>query len=204
MPTTPIYALPYPAASDPADVPLDMQELAERVEAVFPTVPGLRLIENKTLSADGFPTFSVIPQEFRHLLLIAQLRAQVAAVSVYINLRLNGDTGANYTYGLMGANDATQTNAFSGGQDAIAVGTCPAGSAGAGNFGGLFVLMPGYTAARMHTVLAGSFAAAGTQQSRFGGGLWTVPQAINSLQIYAAGANPNFLTDSRFTLYGAG
>ena len=35
MPTTPIYALPYPAAADPADVPLDMQELAERVEAVI-------------------------------------------------------------------------------------------------------------------------------------------------------------------------
>jgi hypothetical protein len=34
MPTTPIYALPYPAATDPADVPLDMQELAERVEAI--------------------------------------------------------------------------------------------------------------------------------------------------------------------------
>jgi hypothetical protein len=33
MPTTPIYALPYPAATDPADVPLDMQELAEAVEA---------------------------------------------------------------------------------------------------------------------------------------------------------------------------
>ena len=36
MPSTPIYALPYPAAADPADVPVDMQELAERVEAVLP------------------------------------------------------------------------------------------------------------------------------------------------------------------------
>ena len=36
MPTTPIYALPYPAAADPADVPLDMRELAEQIEAVFP------------------------------------------------------------------------------------------------------------------------------------------------------------------------
>jgi hypothetical protein len=36
MPTTPIYALPYPAAADPADVPLDLQKLAERTELVFP------------------------------------------------------------------------------------------------------------------------------------------------------------------------
>jgi hypothetical protein len=36
MPTTPVHALPYPAAADPADVPLDMQELAERVDTVVP------------------------------------------------------------------------------------------------------------------------------------------------------------------------
>jgi hypothetical protein len=35
MPTTPIYALPYPAAADPADVPLDMQELADQVAKVL-------------------------------------------------------------------------------------------------------------------------------------------------------------------------
>jgi hypothetical protein len=35
MGSTPIYALPYPEATDPADVPLDMRELAERIEAVL-------------------------------------------------------------------------------------------------------------------------------------------------------------------------
>jgi hypothetical protein len=35
MPTTPIYALPYPAPGDPADVPIDMQELAERIEVAM-------------------------------------------------------------------------------------------------------------------------------------------------------------------------
>ena len=38
MPTTPTYLLPYPAAGDPADVPTDMQELADRLETVLPTV----------------------------------------------------------------------------------------------------------------------------------------------------------------------
>jgi hypothetical protein len=41
MPATPIYALPYPASSDPADVPLDMQKLADRIEAGG--VPGAEL-----------------------------------------------------------------------------------------------------------------------------------------------------------------
>jgi hypothetical protein len=35
MGTTPIYALPYPAAADPADVPTDMQELADRIELML-------------------------------------------------------------------------------------------------------------------------------------------------------------------------
>jgi hypothetical protein len=48
MPTTPIYALPYPAPADPADVPLDMQELADRIEALLspasqPIVPAVHL-----------------------------------------------------------------------------------------------------------------------------------------------------------------
>jgi len=34
--TTPIYQLPYPVPTDPADVPADMQALANRLEAVFP------------------------------------------------------------------------------------------------------------------------------------------------------------------------
>lgn len=35
MPTTPIYALRYPLPTDPADVPVDLQELATDVEAAL-------------------------------------------------------------------------------------------------------------------------------------------------------------------------
>ena len=41
MPTTPVLLLPFPAATDPADVPTDMQELAARVEAVRGAANGL-------------------------------------------------------------------------------------------------------------------------------------------------------------------
>lgn len=36
MPDTPTLLLPYPAATDPADVPTDLRELAERLELVMP------------------------------------------------------------------------------------------------------------------------------------------------------------------------
>ena len=51
MPTTPIYALPYPAAADPADVPLDMQELAERTEAVLNPLAYVENAANVTVTA---------------------------------------------------------------------------------------------------------------------------------------------------------
>jgi hypothetical protein len=35
MPTTPTYALPYPALADPADVPADLSKLANRIETVI-------------------------------------------------------------------------------------------------------------------------------------------------------------------------
>lgn len=37
MPTTATLLLPYPAPTDPADVPLDVQRLADRLEVVWPT-----------------------------------------------------------------------------------------------------------------------------------------------------------------------
>jgi len=35
MGATPVYALPYPEPTDPADVPTDMKELADRIEAAI-------------------------------------------------------------------------------------------------------------------------------------------------------------------------
>jgi hypothetical protein len=53
MPTTPVYALRYPAATDPADVPTDMGELATDVETALSTkAPGAELAYN-TVTADA-------------------------------------------------------------------------------------------------------------------------------------------------------
>jgi hypothetical protein len=45
MPTTPILLLPYPAATDPADVPIDMSELATRIETVRGLANGLASLD---------------------------------------------------------------------------------------------------------------------------------------------------------------
>jgi microcystin-dependent protein len=40
MPATPVLQLPYPAATDPADVPTDMQELATRLDQILTHLVG--------------------------------------------------------------------------------------------------------------------------------------------------------------------
>ena len=45
MPTTATMLLPYPAATDPADVPTDMRELAERIETVRGAAAGLAALD---------------------------------------------------------------------------------------------------------------------------------------------------------------
>jgi len=57
MPATPTWALPYPAISDPANVPLDMQELCDRLEILLSqigSIPG----EVKLWSGSSLPAAS--------------------------------------------------------------------------------------------------------------------------------------------------
>jgi len=64
MPATAGHALPYPAATDPADVPSDMQKLAAAVDtALLPTdtvvVAATRIIKNLLLAGDANPAFQL-------------------------------------------------------------------------------------------------------------------------------------------------
>lgn len=56
MPTTPKFGLPYPAAADPADVPLDLQKLASRVDTIGGLASGLA-----TLAGDGKVPLTQLP-----------------------------------------------------------------------------------------------------------------------------------------------
>lgn len=48
MPTTPKFTLPYPAASDPADVPSDMNKLATRIDTIGGAASGLATLDGTT------------------------------------------------------------------------------------------------------------------------------------------------------------
>jgi hypothetical protein len=65
MPATAAHALRYPAATDPADVPSDMQKLASDVDvALIPcdtvVTAAARIVANKLLAADAQPAWRVL------------------------------------------------------------------------------------------------------------------------------------------------
>jgi len=53
MPTTPNRGYPYPAQSDPADVPYSMQQLAEAVDADVEAIPQVGLVPIRPTSVSG-------------------------------------------------------------------------------------------------------------------------------------------------------
>jgi hypothetical protein len=68
MPTTPRSLLPYPAAADPADVPLDMQELALALDEIAyaqitasVTVPVVAEASAVTVVSAGAITYEAVP-----------------------------------------------------------------------------------------------------------------------------------------------
>jgi hypothetical protein len=57
VPTTPNLQLPYPTATDPADVPRDLQALAEELDGIVATIAAGRAINEATpfTGADALP-----------------------------------------------------------------------------------------------------------------------------------------------------
>lgn len=91
MAATPIYALPYPAAADPADVPLDMQELADRIEAVLSSGLYAEVLTSETtaVTANYTDLATVGPQ------------VTIAATGLYV-----------VSFGAVAANAVAAANAF--------------------------------------------------------------------------------------------
>ena len=84
MPTTPIYALPYPAASAPADVPADLSALALRAEA---TLAPARVTSLPGSPFDGQEVYYVATPRTRRALAFALPRRRIRGVQMGIRRR---------------------------------------------------------------------------------------------------------------------
>jgi len=204
MPTTPIYALPYPAAADPADVPVDMQELAERVEALLGTI-GIWRIADSTLGAAATSIdFPSIPQTYAHLQLVCSLRGDAAAATAGVQLRINGDAGATYFVERLRATAGT-VSAFEGLTTTGFLADISGGTAPANHFSPVVFELPNYRIAGLAKAAVWtegylSAVAAGGVTFQNGFGAWHVAGAITRLTLVAS--TGNLVSGSRATLYG--
>lgn len=184
--------------------------LTRRVdELVKPEVPlGLSLISSQILSGTAATvTFSSIPQSFRHLTLICQARTDAAAEADNIQLRFNADSSAIYDRQRLSANNTTLSGAAARAGTADQIGVCEAANSRASNFSPTHTYIYGYTRTDAekntlsHSSVFGDVSADTDLQIQFRAGRWRSTAAITSITLLPL-TGPNFVSGSRFELYG--
>lgn len=167
---------------------------------------GVGLIAVQTLAADAASvTFSAIPQNFRHLRLVASLRATVAAINDDIGIQLNGDATGVYQRDrqIMAGATAPTADPAQGSTTAY-IARAVAGSLNANEWSPLTVDFPDYTnTGRWKMMLARSgITDATTANAQLVSSVATriVNAAITSINIVASSGS--IKAGSTFSLYG--
>lgn len=149
-----------------------------------------------------------LPTWGSHLMLLAFLRGDTAAVNAYVGVRFNNDSGANYSYDGIKASGSTIA-AFPEGtnQTEMAWGMMPANTATAGAFGALSADVPNFRSTAGHK----PFTSMSTHRETTAsggiflfdvGGIWASTAAITRITVFPFAGN--FVAGSRLTAYVLG
>ena len=162
------------------------------------------LISSNTLSASAASvTFSSIPSTYTDLVLKVSVRSDRAAAFDNIDMRLNGDTGANYSSTRISSDassvSSTRTSAASRWDGAITDGNTSTSN----TFSNGEYYLPNYTSS---AVKPASFIGAeeennATAYMRINAYLWNNTAAITSI-VMTPSSGTNWLSGSSFYLYG--
>jgi hypothetical protein len=128
--TTPTLALPYPAPTDPADVPHDIQALANRIEAIYGQPNGLAGLDSSgKIPGAQLPTLAstwTLISDSGHIAAAAANFDLTAIPQTYAHLRvilLHRLTGTGTAYSYVGFNgDTNAANYASNGTGATSIG----------------------------------------------------------------------------------
>jgi hypothetical protein len=157
--------------------------------------PTYDLIASNVLgSSAASVTFSSIPATYRDLVLVIN---SAASAGVYINLRFNSDTGANYHWVVMGGDGSTTVSTSDSGADRLRIGYSSYPSSGNNSLQIAHIM--DYSATDKHkTVLSrGNQSATGVDAVA---GRWASTSAINS--VTALLGSGTFSVGGSFYLYG--
>lgn len=184
--------------------------LTRRVdELVKPEVPlGLSLISETVLTGNAASiVFASLPQGYRNLVLMCQVRTSVAAETDVILLRFNGDTGSNYDAQAFSVNDGTLLGVAGRAATSIGLGRCEGANSRASNFSPTQAKIFGYSLTdreKWLQALSASFgdvSADADLREEYRTGRWRSTAAITSITLLP-NTGPNFVSGSEFQLYG--
>lgn len=152
-------------------------------------------------------TFTGIPQIFRHLQLLCQVRTDNAAEKDGFLMRFNSDTGGNYDLQRLQADNATVTAVALRAQASIQIATVESANARASNFSPVVIDMLGYSRsdaekwALSHTGAFGDVSADGDLAVYLRASRWRNTTPISSITLLPQ-TGTNLVSGSRFQLYG--
>ncbi len=176
-------------------------------------VPGVVINTQRTVvgSAVGSVSISNIPATFKHLLLVTEIRTDVAATFDNLLVRFNDDTTVtNYymQYGFHSNTTWTSAEVLGATHGAVLCGSIAAGASAPANVFGIGIIyIPNYAASSVQRALTyqgGSRGGTGTGTMRAanGAGFWlNAAAAINKITLLPQ-AGTNIAANSAYTLYG--
>jgi hypothetical protein len=182
--------------------------LERKVDALVKPEKALSLLSETILTGSAATvTFSSIPSGFRNLLISSLARTDRVAESDSVNLRFNADAGANYDFGQIFGNSATPTASVTRAGTSMAIAVAEGASSRASTFGAGFIWIFGYSLTTMEkkalglSVNYGDLSADADMFTVFRSGGWRNTAAITSITVLPS-VGPNFVSGSRFQLYG--
>lgn len=149
-------------------------------------------------------TFSSIPSSYKHLQLRIVSRWNAGGSSNIVQLRINGDTGSNYSYHGILADGGSISPFNAVAQTLIQTGQAPPSGVVANAFGSQIIDFIDYANTNKNKTIRALIGQHNdySQHVSFRTGAWYSTSAISSLTIFGNQGGSYFLSGSRLSLYG--
>lgn len=161
------------------------------------------LIASSTVGSGGASsiTFTSISSSYTDLLVKCSIRDTTGGVGAYLYMRLNSDTGANYSTNTIEGNGSSAASYASTSQTKMLLWNTNGGGATANTFGNAELYIPNYLSSSTKTVLIDTVAEtnASGQYMDIVAGFWNNTAAITSLTLLP---DAGFAQYSTAYLYG--
>ena len=165
-----------------------------------------KTIQTITLTTAGAITFSSIPQTFSHLQIFYRVRVAKAVGPHALCIRLNADSGANYSFNFTRTNNATVSGGVTIGTSLPVVGIVGGAGATAGYFGAGIINIVSYANTSYQKHYNASSDLFDTSNAlcfvQLTGGLYTSTSAITEISLLDDSGTNSHAIGSTATLIG--